>query len=402
MMPRPPRVIAALALSCALVGAATAAAQDSGQEPAAPGTATLGPFRITPSVVLADLGVDNNVKNESVNPKSDFTFTLSPRADVKFRMRRLLLDYVTSTDYVYYAKYRTERSANTSSSGRIDFDLGRLRPYATVQGVSTRARLNAEVDERARHHDRVYGGGVRFKVASRTTVVVNGLQSKIVYEPDEEFRGVRLDRSFNGRLRVVDVGLAIALTPLTTLTVPIAREQQRFSLSPERDSNTWRITPTFTFSPVGLVTGSALFGYRHFAPVSPTLPGFSGFVSRVTVGATIYSSHQVQALFSRDVQYSYDARSTYYVATGGALTWTYLLGGPIDVRGTAGRYLMNYDKTGGGSDTTTSYGGGVGYRFSNRARLGLNVNWMRRDSGIAADRAFRNHRIFAGLTWGTS
>ena len=75
------------------------------------------------------------------------------------------------------------------------------------------------------------------------------------------------------------------------------------------------------------------------------------------------------------------------------------------MRGTAGRYLMDY-ATGGvatsGNDTTTSYGGGLGYRFTNRCALGINAEWIRRDSTRSADRAYRNHRVFVGLTWGTT
>ncbi len=232
-------------------------------------------------------------------------------------------------------------------------------------------------------------------------MVVNGQHSTIEYEPDAEFRGVKLEESFNGRRRGVDVGLAIALTPITTVTTSLMREEQRFDLSPNRDSNSWRVTSSAGFSPTGVLTGSASVGYRRFEPLSPTVPGYSGLVSNVAIAATIYARHQMAAGFSRDVQYSYEDANTYYLGTGGTLTWTWLLAGPIDVRGTAGRYLMDYAE-GQSSDTTMQYGGGAGYRFSNRARLGVNIIWLRRRSEGSADREYRNKRIFAGLSWGTT
>ncbi len=91
----------------------------AGQDPVPPGTISLGPVRITPALNINDMGVDNNVFNEPVDPKSDFTVTISPRADVVFRVRRLTLKYTTATDYVYFHKYRTERGTNTSSSARM-------------------------------------------------------------------------------------------------------------------------------------------------------------------------------------------------------------------------------------------------------------------------------------------
>jgi putative beta-barrel porin BBP2 len=397
------RLAAATGVAWAVLAAGVAFA---GQDAVPPGTLTYGPFRLTPSLLVKDMGVDDNVFNESVDPKRDFTLTVTPRADVVFRMRRLRLNYVTVADYVYYRKYRSERGINGSSSARLDVDLGLLKPYATISGLNSKSRLNNEVDARARHRDLLYGAGVALKIASRTNLLLNGSQGRVAYEPDAEFRGVDLRQSFDGRRRTVDAGLAIALTPLTTFTMSMAREQQRFQLSPDRDSNSWRISPTFSFSPTGLLTGSATVGYRRFHPLSPALPEYSGIVSAVTVGATIYGRNQLQGVFNRDVQYSYDLATDYYVGTGGALTWTLAVVGPIDVRGTGGRYLMDYRGSGGavqsGRDLTTTFGGGMGYRFGQRARLGINVDWLRRESNRSADRTYRNHRIFAGLTWGTT
>jgi hypothetical protein len=397
------RHVVAIAAAWTLVCAGAAAA---GQTPdtVPPGTLTLGPVRITPGLLLKDMGVDNNVFNEPVDPKSDVTFTLTPRADVRFRMRRLHLGFTTATDYVYYRTYSSERGTNTYASGRVEFDLGTLKPYASATALNSRNRINAEVDARARHRDVVYAGGVTLKIASRTSVLLNGSQGSVAYEPDEEFRGINLDESLNGTRRSIDAGIAIALTPITTFSTSLARERQRFSLSPARDADAWRVSPTFTFSPTGVLSGSASVGYRRFHTRSPDLPDYSGLVSAVSVAATIYGRNQVLGVFNRDVQYSYDTTTVYFLGTGGSVTWTLLVAGPIDIRGTVGRTLMDYTVSGAsdGRDTTTTYGGGAGYRFSNHARLGINAEWSRRASTRSADRNYRNNRIFAGLTWGTT
>ncbi len=93
---------AAVTLAWALTSSAPAWA---GQDPVPPGTVMMGPIRITPTLKVSDMGVDNNVFNEAVDPKSDFTVTISPRADVQFRMRRLNLKYSTAAEYVYFHKY---------------------------------------------------------------------------------------------------------------------------------------------------------------------------------------------------------------------------------------------------------------------------------------------------------
>jgi hypothetical protein len=400
------RVIAAAGVAGALLTTGVACAGQAPDTPdtAPPGTVTLGPLRLTPSLLVKDMGVDDNVFFDAVNPKRDYTVTVTPRADLAFRMRRLRLGYSTATEYVYYQKYRSERGINTTSVARMDLDLGYLKPYATIQGLNTRARLNSEVDARARHRDLSYGAGFALKIASRTSLLVNGTQGRVAYDPDtEKFRGIDLRQTLDGRRRSIDVGIGFALTPLTTFSLAVAREQQRFAVSRDRDSNAWRVSPTLTFSPSGLLTGSATVGYRRFHTMSSSLPDYSGLVSLVNIGATIYGRHQVDARFSRDVQYSYDVANAYYLGMGGSIQWTYLLAGPIDIRGSAGRTLNDYTIAAGlGHERLTTYGGGIGYRFSNRARLGANAEWSRRDSTKSADRAYRNHKIFAGLTWGAT
>jgi len=392
--------LAALVVSFAAIPG-RAAAQDQDTPP--PGTAVFGPLRITPGLVVKDMGVDNNVFNEPVDPKTDFTFTVVPRADITLRARRLKVGYTSTVEYVYYRTYDSEGGVNSSGVARLDADLGRLRPYATVSGLDTKARANAEVDERARHHDLTYGAGLSLLVASRTRLVVNGSRTSIDYDPGEAFRGEDLRASFNGERTGVDAGLGFTLTPLTSLTVLVTREQQIFDLSPDRDSESWRIAPTITFSNDGPLTGSATVGYRRFHTKSPATPDYTGLTSAVSIGATIYGRHQLQATANRDVQYSYESDTDYYLGTTLGLTWTSLVVGHFDARATATRQVMDYRTVSAdaGRDTALIYGAGVGYRITTHARVGVNVEWSRRDSDRSADREFRNHRLFAGLTWGT-
>jgi hypothetical protein len=393
-----------LLLTACLTLAPRLASAQTPDEPPPPGTAVLGPVRLTPSVVLRDMGVDNNVFNEAEDPKSDFTFTVAPRIDVGLRARRLRLTLAAVTDFVYFKKYESERSTNATAETRLEVDLGRLRPYVSARGVDTRSRLNAEVDARARHHDVTYGTGVSFAVASRTRLLFNAATTGIQYDEGTEFRGEDLKSSFDRRQNTLDGGFSMDLTPITRFSVLVAREELRFDLSPDRDSNTWRLTPGLSFSPTGLVTGSATLGYRHFHPLSPSLPDYSGLVSAVSIGATVYTRHQFQGVFNRDVQYSYDEATDYYLDTTFGLTWTMLVVGPIDVRGTGSRSVMDYRNVSEptGRDVMNSYGGGIGYRFGPRARVGFNVDWSRRDSDSSVGRRYRNHRYFVGLTWGTT
>jgi hypothetical protein len=395
-----------LALLVAGLLQGVAAAQSTSSDPLENATVRVGPFGINPAIVVKDIGVDNNVFNENTNPKSDFTFTLTPRAEVLFHPRRLRISYSTAVDYVYFQKYTSERGTNQASQARIDFDLGRLKPFVSAGGTNTRERYNQEVDARARHSDRTYSGGLGVQIASRTTVTVAARRTTTDFEQGSLFRGEDLSHAFNGRLDAYDGTLGLQLTPITALSFVVTQERQRFDLASERDSDTTRITPTVTFSPGGLLNGSAAVGYRHFNGRSPSLPDFSGLVAIVNVGATILGRHRLDTSFTRDLRYSYEADTPYYLTTGGSVLLTSQISGPFDVKLTGTRQTLDYRHalsaaTTPTDDVFTSYGGGVGYRVRQRLRIGINGDWSHRKSDRAADRRFRNHRIFGTVTWGT-
>jgi hypothetical protein len=157
-------MLALVALGLAAAAAPSAAQDTSGIEVP---TVTLGPLKLQPSLTFRNVGTDNNVFNDPVNPKSDFTMTVTPKAVVLFNPGPMHLTYTESTDYVYYKKYASERGNNVSSGVQVSFDVGPFQPFAGTIGTSTRDRYDDEVDVRARHHDRDYNAGVNVHLFTR-------------------------------------------------------------------------------------------------------------------------------------------------------------------------------------------------------------------------------------------
>ena len=396
---------ALLALPLAGLLPTGAHAQTPTEDPLEKAMIRVGPVGINPSFALRNMGVDDNVFNDPDNPKSDFTFTITPRAELLFRPRRLHVAYTTSTDYVYYREYATERGTNQSSQVRMEVDLGRMQPYAAVGGSNTRERYNQEVDARARHHERSYAAGTALRLASRTTVSAAVKRTKVDFDEGSAFRGEDLARAFNSTTDGVEGTFGLQLTPLTGVSLVVTREQQRFELDAARDSNSTRIMPTISFSPGALFNGSAAVGYRRFSGTSSLLPDFSGLVAVVNLGATILGRNRLDTTFSRDVRYSYEHEVPYYLATGGSATWTTLIGGPFDVKVSGTRQGLDYryaerSDARASNDIYSAYGGGVGYRLRQRMRLGIDAEWARRSSDRTSSREFHNRRIFASLSWG--
>src|SRR5262249_32487039 len=149
----------ALAAVLVLFSTIRCAAQDQGSA-----TVTLGPVKIQPSLVVHDIGQDHNVFNEPVNPKSDFTMTISPKADVTFQARKLKATLAQTVDFVYFKKYSSERGANESTMVQVDVDLGVFQPFASLRNTNTKSRPNNEIDERARHDTQDYAVGLGVKL----------------------------------------------------------------------------------------------------------------------------------------------------------------------------------------------------------------------------------------------
>src|SRR5262249_40999792 len=81
------RLVRAFAIAVILL-ARQATAQNVDEPDPARVRVRIGPLWINPTVAMTNIGVDNNVFNEpdDQDPKSDFTFTLSPAVDLWLRV----------------------------------------------------------------------------------------------------------------------------------------------------------------------------------------------------------------------------------------------------------------------------------------------------------------------------
>lgn len=391
-------------VSAVLVLATAACAQSTAPEPIESMPIHAGPVGLHPSLSITNAGSDSNVFNDASNPQEDLTATIIPRLVARLRAGRLLFSYGAATDLVYFQDFKDEESVNFGSDLRLDANLGRLQPYVSTSWLSTKERLNAEIDARAPRTQRTILVGTRLSVASRTDVVANLRYADLGYDEGSEFRGSDLAHNLNSATDSFEGGVQVALTPLTTLNLTTSLQRDRFDSAHERDANTFRITPALQFDPTALIRGTVSVGYRHFGPLDSSVPAYSGVVAQVTAGYTLRERMKFDVDFARDVQYSYEDLEPYYLATGGRLTATYQLVGPIDVQGFGGRQSLGYrsSQTVGESrtDHVETFGGGAGYRWHSLFRLGLTWEMNRRLSDLS-DRRYERRRVFASFTYGT-
>ena len=373
-------------------------------DPAAEARIHLGPLALTPTFALVNAGIDTNVFNEPTfaGPKRDFTVTFEPKTDWWLRMGRTWFLGNITEGFVYYDKYADERSINGLYKGGWLVPLTRLTTQVNASYLTTSDRPGFEIDERARRFETSVDGSVEVRALSRTFVGVKAKRQQIEFDEAATFLDESLRLQLNRTVTEGALTFRHELTPLTSLTVDVQREQARFRFAPLRDADSTQVMAGVKFDPSALLRGSASFGYRDFEPRAAGLPSYRGSTAAVDLTYLALASTKITVRGTRDVQYSYDINQPYYLQTGiGGEVMQRILG-PLDVVGRAGFATLDYRDRAGAevlvanrSDTIRSYGGGIGYRIGKDVRLGFNADWQQRESQVPT-------RQYEGLRCGTS
>ncbi|MCA1586066.1 MAG: outer membrane beta-barrel protein [Acidobacteria bacterium] len=391
-----------------------AEAQDR-PDPASAARMRIGPVALTPTMTTS-IGVDNNVFNEADNPKDDVVASVRPQAEAWLRLGRARLSGLTSVEFVYFNKYDSERSVNTANRALLELPLNRIRPYATASLTNTRARLNAEVDARARYSQTSIGGGAEVRLGSKSFIGLETQQTRFAFGEGVTFNESELRDVLNRDTERYTLSLRQQLTPLTTLVLLTQRQRESFIFSPQRDSRSVEVIPGFEFDNSALLNGRALVGFRRFEPDDPQIPSYSGLVAAVDLGYTLRGATRFQARVSRDVAYSVEVIYPYFVLTDVSGAVTHRLTDSWELLGIASQQRLAYRSTqpsplipgpstspalqvSDRTDTFFNWGAGVGYRLGRYTRVGLNAEYYRRRS-VFDGRTFSSLRLNSSLTYG--
>jgi hypothetical protein len=357
----------------------------SGQqsEPAPAGRWQAGILTVTPRIGVRDLGIDTNLFNEAVDPKSDFTFVATPEAKASLGFPVGRLTFGSQVDLVYFQTYARERSVNTDT--RVDFDLplNRLRVRTSASYVNARRRQNSEIDARVRGTEAevVVGGAVQ--VSGVTTLGFEARGTRIAYDSSVVFYGEHLPSRLNRDEARLRTSLRYSVTPLTALVLNGDLERWTFELSPLRDADSLVVFPGVEFDATALLSGRAFVGYRMFDSHHPDLPGFTGLVASGDLTYTLREATRFSLIFDRDLTYSYRQVRPYYLLTSWTGAVRHRLGIGWEIEGRGGLEKLDYSVASptGVSFTPPEYIHLYGFRLS--YALG-------QDSRILFDLAHRN------------
>ncbi|MBI2835279.1 MAG: outer membrane beta-barrel protein [Acidobacteria bacterium] len=377
-------------------------------DPATEARFRFGPLFFTPTIGISQLGIDSNVFNEAGVQQRDWTASVSPavRGGLRFGVARLTGG--AAVDFVYYKEFKDQQSVNQRHDVQLEVLLARLRPFAGVDFIMTRTRPDEQIDVRARRTEPVVRVGTDIKLTSLTTITLVARHHSVSFREGEKFLGQELRRTLNRRSDAFAGSVRFSLTPLTTFVLLAEAERSRFEFTELRDSNSVLISPGFEFSPDALLKGTAYAGFRRFHALTPGVPDFSGAIAAVSLSATALGTTRLDMRLERDVAYSLEVPTPYYVSTGGGVTVTQQVFGPFDVQGTVNgqrlvfRALDSVQVVLGSTrvDRVTIVGGGVGYRVGQTGRLGITVEYAERSSSTFPDRSYNRTRVFSSFTYG--
>ena len=399
-----PTVFLAAALSML---AARASAQGP-PDPAASARVHIGPLAMSPTLALTNAGIDSNVFNEpnQASPKSDFTMTVEPKTELWLHVGRSLVSGAVTEDLVYYQKYTNQRSANSSFKVGLLVPLTRLAFRANAAYLNTKDRPGFEIDARAKRQELFYDGSIEVLALSRTSIGVKATRQTVKFASDEVFRGANLQNELGRKIMGEWLTLRHELTPLTSITLDVGRQRDRFDESPLRDSDSRQVNVGVHFDPFALLKGGATIGYRDFKPLLSGIPPYQGLTAGVDLSYVALGATRLSVQASRDVQFSFDINRPYYIQTGVSVSLAQQIFGPVDVVGRVGAQQLDYRIRAGAPEADTAptdyirtYGGGIGYHIGKDVRIGFNIDKSRRTSP-AVGREYEALRYGAAVTYG--
>ena len=401
------RHVCALAFACAVLGAGASVsaqtASTTGADPSDAARFKWGVLRFTPSIAVSNVGVDNNVFNETQDPKQDTTAAVGPAVNLWLKMGPSRLSGNASGQYLYFKTYENQRSWNTSNKGRWELPLSRINPFVSGSLTDTQDRPGYEIDSRARLKATSYGLGTSVRLSGKTSFVLAGTRSIVAFDENQSYLGADLSQALNRRSDAQESQIRVELTPLTTFVIRSEAIQDRFDFEPVRNADSFSVMPGFEFRPQALISGTAFVGVRHFNVLGETLPDYTGLIASVGTKYTVAAT-QFEVKVARDLSYSYQDLQPYYVLTDVGLSMTERVTRAWDIVGRGGWQSLAYRNVNNVSiasrtDHGSQYGGGLGYRLGTTFRLGFDAVYYRRQSALQS-RDYSGVRFGGSLSYG--
>ena len=385
------------------------------REPASaerPGRFRLGPFYITPSLRIGNIGLDTNVFYTSTDRQTDVMGSGGPGLEILLPFGQAgRFSVEGAVDYLYFVRTRSQRRLNGSARSRLEWKTHRTLAAAEGSYGRTLARAGFEVDRRVLQDTGAARAELKQRLFGRTSLHLEGVRTRYDVAEGEIFLGSDLRRTLSRDVYLGKLGLEYSLTIKTSVVVEGDHQADRFLLEPARDADSNRILAGLRTVEPALISGRALAGVRSFRPKNAPA-GKEKRLAVVDVDATLNLSPKTRigGHYARDLAYSAFSPSgktpTLLTETYGARIDKELLrrldlklfgrvtrlrtDGAVSVELPQGERVVALRE-----DTAREAGADLGYRFRPRLRIGVAVAYTERRSTISY---FGIEGLLVGLT----
>ena len=260
------------------------------------GVLSIGFLKLVPGLTVREIGVDDNVFDEALNPKRDWVVAGTPDMAAFMRLRRAQISAYGGVEMQYYNTYTSERAISPQARARVDLLLSRDRPFVGAGETQSRTRPNGEIDVRADQIQDELSGGVGFELSAHAMAFGSVVSTRHKYE-DAEQSGVDLAEALNREGTEYLGGVKTDLTPLLSLQVRGGYKKDEFRYDPMRNGDSRSATAVFTFAPDAVITGMATVGFQDYKPVDPLVAVYRGVTGS---GSITYSFLEVARVSGSD------------------------------------------------------------------------------------------------------
>lgn len=364
-----------------------------------------GPFRIQPSLVISNAGVDSNLYYSTNEPIKDFTITAGPAATIYLPIhRRFVLSLYGSPQYIWYSKTDRERTWNYYFNGAAQLSLKNI--FFSLEGnySNGRERWNTEIDIRPRRKEEGYSGSVLVKTSRKTSVSLAYRTSKYYYESVVYGDSFDVRERMNRQESYANFSLFYQVSTQRRIFLDFEYGLYEFEFAIQAaigDSRSGAAYAGLEFSRLGRrVRGRIRLGYKKFDVRAVDGPDYEGVVGDSQLSVRLAKPFVIRGSYVRDVRFSLWYENPYYIESrpGAGVSLYPIRFLRLDYDYSIGR--NRYPVVGGGGpdvkrlDDYLIHSAAVYFRIKKSVALGFIASWWARNSNLGAE---DDKRTFFGL-----
>ena len=284
----------------------------------------IGPFKYNAAFGIGRAGYDSDLYyGNTPEPVPDYTFSLEPSIRLFLPLsNKIVFDIIENPYYVYYLRTKRERVLNNVFGGAVHFNLEKL--YFRVGGSSanTKQRVTSEVFYNLRRKTNDLIGLAFWQISQGTAIQLLQRYRTFKFEipSDTTFDWKDLDRNETYS------SLNVFLQNFKRKRFFLRAEYQAFVFQNEvlsdRNSRSYTISGGIQFVPPPgideqsrISRGQINLGYIKFVVLNDQRENFGGLVGDTNFLIPISRVATLQAIFTRNIQFSIFAGLNYYVQT---------------------------------------------------------------------------------------